>query len=155
MKALIRKLRSASRLSPGDWLLFFQAWVWLLLFDVGLRVFPFAELQAFARRSAFRLPLPRQQTDVLLRPLIMAVDRARNHHLYRMTCLRRALVLQKMLAQRGIAAELKIGVRKDGGQLGAHAWLEYQGEALGEPERITEKFTPLQKSDAVNTRKDQ
>jgi hypothetical protein len=40
-----------------------------------------------------------------------------------MTCLRRSLALQKMLAQRGIVAELKIGVHKELDMLSAHAWV--------------------------------
>jgi len=36
-----------------------------------------------------------------------------------------------MLAHSGIATELKIGVRKEAGQLSAHAWLEYQGNTGG------------------------
>jgi hypothetical protein len=63
-----------------------------------------------------------------------------------MTCLRRALTLQKLLAQRHVATELKIGVQKENGQFSAHAWLEYQGQPLGEPEKITEKFKALEKA---------
>ena len=62
-----------------------------------------------------------------------------------MTCLRRALTLQRLLAKRGISTELKIGARKDNGQLNAHAWLEYQGQIIGEPEEITERFSVLEK----------
>jgi hypothetical protein len=53
-----------------------------------------------------------------------------------------------MLAKRGIPSDLKIGVRKENGQLSAHAWLEYQGKILGEAERIVEKFSPLETSAA-------
>jgi len=63
-----------------------------------------------------------------------------------MTCLRRALTLQKVLTNRGIAAELKIGVRKEASLLSAHACLEYQGKPLGESERIVEKFVKLMKT---------
>jgi hypothetical protein len=143
---VLRKLRSAARLSSADWLLFIQAWIWLLLFDIGLRTRPFPELQAFAAQSASHPPPAPEQTERLLHITRVAVDRARYNHLYPMTCLRRSLTLQKMLAKRWIAAELKIGVRKDDGQLEAHAWLEYQGRTLGEAEKITEKFSALEKS---------
>lgn len=143
---MLRKLRSASRLSPTDWLFLLQAWFWLLFFDLGLRTRSFASLQAYAARLSSRLPLPPEETESLIRALKEAVDHARYNHLYPMTCLRRALTLQKMLAERGIAAELKIGVRKEAGQLSAHAWLEYQGKPLGEPERIAERYSPLQKT---------
>ena len=143
---MLRKLRSASRLSPTDWLLFIQAWLWLLVFDLGLHTCPFPVLQAFAARQASRPSLHPEQTENLICSLRTTVDHARYNHLYSMTCLRRALTLQKMLAHRGIATELKIGVRKEAGQLSAHAWLEYQGQPLGEAEKITEHFAALRKA---------
>jgi len=143
---MLHKLRSASRLSPTDWLFFTQAWFWLLIFDLGLRTRPFPDLQAFAARLA-KCPVPSpEQTESMIRVLKAAVDHARYNHLYPMTCLCRALTLQKLLSERGIAAELKIGVRKEAGQLSAHAWLEYQGKPLGEPERIKEQYAALMKA---------
>ena len=145
MTAVLRKLRSASRLSPKDWLLFIQAWIWLLLFDLGLRTRPFPELQTFAARLIPNPTLSPEQTENLLLTLRIAIDRAHYNHLYPMTCLRRALTLQRLLAKRGISTELKIGARKDNGKLNAHAWIEYQGQTIGEPEEITERFSVLEK----------
>jgi len=51
-----------------------------------------------------------------------------------------------MLARRGIASRLRIGVRKESNGAGgivAHAWVEVDGVALGEPEAIAERFLPL------------
>jgi len=146
MTTMPRKLRSASQLSLEDWSLFFQAWFWLLVFDLGLRTRPFPKLQTYAAQLSPRPTPSPDGTDNLLRKLRLAVDHARYNHLYPMTCLRRSLALQKMLANRGIPVELKIGVRKGDGQLNGHAWLEYQGETIGEPEKITEKFNALQKN---------
>jgi hypothetical protein len=143
---MLRKLRSASRFSPTDWLFLLEAWSWLLFFDLGLRTRRFSDLQTFAARLAARPPLPPEETENLIRALRAAVDRARYNHLYPMTCLRRSLTLQKMLSERGLAAELKIGVRKEAGQLIAHAWLEYLGQPLGEPEQITEQYATLKKA---------
>ena len=143
--SILGRLRRAARLSPAEWLAFFQAWSWLLFFDVALRLRPFPELQAFAARLSSSPAPASARTQELLRILPLAVDRARTHHLYPMTCLRRALTLQKMLARRGLPAELKIGVRKEDGQLNAHAWVEYDGNLLGEPEKITEQYAVLQK----------
>jgi hypothetical protein len=144
--SMLHKLRSASRLSPTDWLYFIQAWFWLLVFDLGLRTRSFSSLQTFAARLSPR-PIP-EKTEALIQALKTSVDHARHNHLYPMTCLRRALTLQKMLAQRGLAAELKIGVRKEAGQFLAHAWVEYQGQPLGEAEKITENFAELKKAAA-------
>ena len=145
MKAtsMLRKLNSASQLSLADWLSFIQAWIWLLLFDIGLRACPFPRLQACAARPSTRPAPPPEQTEGLILALKTAVDHARYNHLYPMTCLRRALTLQKMLARRGIAAELKIGVQKESGMLSAHAWVEYQGKPIGEPEKVMDQYMAL------------
>jgi hypothetical protein len=140
---MLHKLRSAVRLSFAEWFLFLQAWVWLLLFDIGLRTCPFPGLQVFAAPLSIRPVQPPEQTEGLILSLKTAVDRACYNHLYPMTCLCRSLALQKMLAQRGIATELKIGVQKELGILSAHAWVEYQGEPIGEPEKVTGQYIAL------------
>lgn len=139
----IRKMRSAFRFSATEWLLFFQAWFWLLFFDIGLRTRPFPSLQTFAVRASAGLAPSSEQPEDLILALKTAVDRARRNHLYPMTCLRRSLALQKMLTQRGIVSELKIGVQKELGTLSAHAWVEYRGKPIGEPEQVMDQYIPL------------
>ena len=75
-----------------------------------------------------------------------AVGRAAAHHLRPMTCLPRSIALQRMLARRGIASRMQIGVSKEGGApsgITAHAWIEVDGEPVGEPQAIEERFLPL------------
>lgn len=150
---MLNKLRNASRLSPTDWLLFIEAWFWLLIFDIGLRTLSFPKLQAYAARLVSCSTPSLKQIDDLILALCNSVDHARYNHLYQMTCLRRSLVLQKMLSERGISTELKIGVQKEAKQLIAHAWVEYQGKPLGEREHIVETFSPLQKTPLEKTGK--
>lgn len=50
----------------------------------------------------------------------------------RPACLVRALLLQQLLARRGADTRLRVGVRLNGEALHAHAWVEFQGEPLGE-----------------------
>ena len=57
-------------------------------------------------------------------------------------CLMRSLVLLRLLAVRGVATTLVIGVKTDPG-FAAHAWVEWQGAGLlptggGEYQRLTE-----------------
>lgn len=47
------------------------------------------------------------------------------------TCLEQSLALWWLLGRRGIASELRVGVRKDGEKFEAHAWVECCGVALG------------------------
>jgi hypothetical protein len=51
-------------------------------------------------------------------------------------CLPRALALQALLRQAGIASELRIGVAKAGEELAAHAWVECEGRALTDGEEL-------------------
>lgn len=53
---------------------------------------------------------------------------------WKATCLPQALASWWLLARREIPVELRIGIRKLGRELQAHAWVEYQGEAL--PSRV-------------------
>ncbi len=47
-------------------------------------------------------------------------------------CLAESVVLWFLLRRRGIAANLRIGVSKEGGRFEAHAWVEFEGVALNE-----------------------
>jgi Transglutaminase-like superfamily len=59
---------------------------------------------------------------------------AARHSPMRVSCLERSLALWWLLARRGIATRLRIGARKSGEKFEAHAWVERNGEAIGEPE---------------------
>lgn len=46
------------------------------------------------------------------------------------TCLKKSLILLRLLRKRGIPAELRLGVRKVDGDFSAHAWIESAGRTL-------------------------
>jgi hypothetical protein len=50
------------------------------------------------------------------------------------TCLERSLSLWWLLARQGLATQFRIGVRKDCEKFTAHAWVEREGVAIGEPD---------------------
>lgn len=56
---------------------------------------------------------------------------AANAALYRQACLPRSLALVTALERRGLAAELRVGIRPGGAPLAAHAWVEVDGRVLG------------------------
>jgi hypothetical protein len=70
---------------------------------------------------------------------------AARHSVVSTTCLERSLVLWRLLAQRGISAQLRIGVRKSGEKFEAHAWVERNGVAVGEPEANHLHYAPFAK----------
>ena len=60
-----------------------------------------------------------------------------------MGCLPRSIALQRLLADRGVTARLRVGVRKEGAELHAHAWVESAGRVVGEAEPVEARFLPL------------
>ena len=52
------------------------------------------------------------------------------------SCLERSLALWWLLARHGIMSQLRIGARKTGEKFEAHAWVERDGAAIGEPDGI-------------------
>lgn len=59
-------------------------------------------------------------------------------------CLEQSLALWWLLRQRGIPADLRIGVRKDAGSFEAHAWVETNGTVLSESGEQHTHFVPLE-----------
>jgi len=58
------------------------------------------------------------------------------------TCLKKSLILLRILGRRGVRAELRLGVRKAQEQFSAHAWVVCEGRiVLGGG--IVHLFTPL------------
>jgi Transglutaminase-like superfamily len=64
------------------------------------------------------------------------------------TCLPRSLTLWWLLRRRGIGAELRIGVRKDGEVITAHAWVVCRGEVVGDGEHG--RYEPFESGTLAN-----
>jgi hypothetical protein len=137
VKAFRRRLSRARELTARQWSVLLAASYWLVVVDVGLRLFGLPRVQ--------RLLLPRKGDALSLQAgeIVHLVDMAVRRLPYRGPCLRRSLVLQRFLRQTGMETELRFGVMKSEGRLAAHAWLEHEGRALGEPALVEEKFAKL------------
>jgi hypothetical protein len=59
------------------------------------------------------------------------------------TCLRQALAVRTWLRRRGLDAQLKIGVKKNGEALDAHAWVELEGVPLAQTNLTHHPFQGL------------
>ena len=96
------------------------------LVRVGLSVLRFPKLRAALRPARRRSPLagigPLAEPD----DLAWAVAAA-GRRIPRATCLVQALALELMLIRSGHAADIEIGVAKEGGQFEAHAWVQAEG----------------------------
>jgi hypothetical protein len=137
-----RKLRTAMRFSACDWGLLLQAWLLLVAVDLGLRGVGFKRVQAFAAGTAGETR-DGAEAAAVIRRVGRLVDAAARHHVYAMTCLRRALVLQRLLGARGVETELRLGVERERDALRAHAWLERGGRVIGEAASVGAEYAVL------------
>jgi hypothetical protein len=89
-------------------------------------------------------PAPRHAT---IRRAHRAVRRASRAWPVNVRCLQTALVLHRVLHARRVHSTLRIGVRFDGGELRAHAWVEVDGCRLDGAPDSDHGFTPLELPD--------
>ena len=61
-------------------------------------------------------------------------------------CLSRSVTLWWLLRRRRIASELRIGVRKEGETLLAHAWVEQHGRPLNDSEAVCRRYAVFERN---------
>lgn len=85
--------------------------------------------------------------------LTVALERCMEYGPFRFHCLVQALALRRMLEQEGIeGAAVRVGVRRDGTEFAAHAWVELDGAPLLESPGFLEAYTPLPELDVFPER---
>ncbi len=137
--------RSFWRLTRLERLLLLRAMLLLPLTSLALRLVGFRSLQALLVR---RLPAapefsrePAVERAALTARMVRAAARRDPG---RPNCLKQSVVLWWLLRRQGIPAELRIGVRKTGQVLEAHAWVEHEGAPLHEEEDLHEHYAPFE-----------
>jgi hypothetical protein len=143
----MERLRKALRLTRCDYCCLIQAWILLHLFHAGLRCRSLPTLVRWCRSFPSAPPrLPAQDRD----PARVAwlVTLAARIGPLRTTCLTQGLALLWLLERHGLPASLQIGVARDQGQLGAHAWVVHGGRTLlgfaaSEPESPLTSTMPI------------
>lgn len=136
------KLRAALKLSPHDWIILAEMWVSLLVVDLALRYLSFRRIRRFATQI-HEDHVSGSQKWAKIRHRQRLVNIAARHHIYPMSCLRQALVLQRFLGRQGIETRLQIGVRAEANSLDAHAWLECDGVPIGQTSDVMGRFAIL------------
>ncbi|HEV2521592.1 MAG TPA: lasso peptide biosynthesis B2 protein [Candidatus Acidoferrales bacterium] len=71
------------------------------------------------------------------------LDAASRRGVVRGNCLSRSIALCWLLRRRGIPAQLRIGARKIGNQLEAHAWIEVAGHAINDSDDVQTRYAPF------------
>jgi Transglutaminase-like superfamily len=113
----------------------------LPLISISLRWRGFRSTKAFLEQF-LSAPYGSQNADAQVRAVLIAkiVHASARNGIGDPTCLEISLALWWLLARQGIASELRVGIRKDGGTFEAHAWVECGGQTLSDPEILHHHF---------------
>jgi len=140
------RLAKWCRLSGEEHGILLLALVLLPMIALGLR---FAGLRRIRALLACRRPLAEIQADAehaLARAAAVArlVAAAARHGPYKAKCLPIALTLAWLLQRRGMATDLRLGVRKAAARFEAHAWIELGGTPLIDGPDVHERFVAFE-----------
>jgi hypothetical protein len=129
------RLRRFRALEPAARAIFLRAAILLPLLSLSLRVRGFGATQASLQK---RLPAANQKTcsaHAVAAAITSRMVRAAVHHgSGSPSCLEESLALWWLLGRQGVVSQLRIGIRKESAKFEAHAWVEFEGAALNEPE---------------------
>lgn len=134
------------RLPASEKACFAQAWVLLPLTAIALR---FTRLQRWqsaldrGARNRTALPVAAEELARLAEPVARMVRAASRRLPFQPTCLHQSVVLQFLLARRGIPAQMRLGSQLDGAKFQAHAWVECGGHILNDADDIHLRYTPF------------
>lgn len=105
--------------------------LWLVRLELWL--LPFGRVTRLGKRPPAETPSSQTSSIETSRVKIARLAKtlsAVNRYVPHATCLTQALAGQRLLAAHGYPSRLRIGVRKDGARLSAHAWLEHEGTVV-------------------------
>lgn len=147
------RLQRFRQLSGDERWLLVESMALLPMTAVALRLVGFRRWQAALSRLA-----PRGEAGTVGCPeasiargknVARIVRVASRYSLCRTNCLEQSLVLWCLLLRRGVPADLRIGVRKAGGSLEAHAWVQLGSVILNDAEDVHQHYTPFDRDIAA------
>jgi transglutaminase superfamily protein len=130
-------LKRYRELNPEARKLFHRAAVMLPCVALSLHLRGFKKTaEALEKKLSSSVSLrPQTENPATLAQLASHMVKAAGRYgILRPSCLAESLTLWFLLKQRGVAADLRIGVRKTAQKFEAHAWVEYAGAALNQTE---------------------
>ena len=143
---MARKLQKLAKISPREWVILLQLFLFSLVTAVALRLVGLPRLVRFIAQCAVK-PRPRRFPVLHGRyeagRLILLVELATRVTHGQRRCLARSLLLFWLLNARGEKPELLIGVCKEASALNSHAWIETQGIVISDSQKITGRFATL------------
>ena len=143
---MISKWRKFRNLSTAERRILIRAVALLPLVSIACTFLGFRRVQSifFKQRKTRHVDaVLNQGTAITAKRIGQLTDAGCRFPLYRFRCLVRSIVLCHLLASQGFEAQLEFGVRKDGKKIRAHAWVEIDGDPLGESANLYSAYTPL------------
>lgn len=138
----MRRLRQLLDLTPAERSLLFRAIPLVAAVRLCLWMMPFDTFRRGCASVLVRVARPQRHEGLPPRKIVWLVAVA-SRSVPKAHCLTRSVAAQMLLARQGYFAIMQIGVRKDGDELDAHAWLEHEGLPLSESELHLSRFTRL------------
>ncbi|HEY7895627.1 MAG TPA: lasso peptide biosynthesis B2 protein [Gemmatimonadaceae bacterium] len=157
MNRVTKLLHKLATLSPREWVDLLQGQAALLAAQVLVWTRPTGQLVAHSAASAAQVVA----SDANVEPanmqraqqLGLAVSRAGDYGLFRPLCLVRAVAVHRMLEKHRIrGGRIRIGVRMRRGRFGAHAWVEYGGQVVGDNVEHVGSFAELSEVQLVDAK---
>ncbi len=136
------KLAKLHALSWPERRMLLAAMAWMPVFWLGLHGLGLRRFQKWLKH-----PPLLKENDLPLAEIMgiaMAVNRAATLVRIPANCLPRSLLLGWLLRRRGVASQLRIGVKMNNGSLTAHAWVEYAGIPINDQPNVGEQFAAFQ-----------
>ena len=126
---------------------FFLGLLFLPAVAIWLRVSTFRSVQQALEKWHGDLDLTNRRDDPRIftdaQSASRMLDAASRRGVVRGNCLSRSIALCWLLRRRGIPAHLRIGARKIGNQLEAHAWVEVAGHAINDSDNVQTRYAPF------------
>jgi hypothetical protein len=134
-------IAEAGRLSGAERRELLRAWAALPAVWFGLRVLP---LRRLLRTPAVPAAEGHGGANTA-RGAARLVNAAARFSPFPHSCLSRSIVLWRLLQRRGVAAEIRVGVRRDRGPMAAHAWVEVDGEPVNDAPDVAERHAVFER----------
>lgn len=138
MWAALRRFRELSPEARG---LFVSAAILLPMVRLSLRLRGFRATQSSLRQLFARSASSTYNVRVIDAVVVARAVRSAAYRSFgNPNCLERSLTLWGLLQREGLAAEIRIGAKKQGEAFEAHAWVECQGQVLNEPQEVHKHY---------------
>ena len=119
--------------------------LWMLFKSHVLAKFGYAALRREMNMAMASNGLTNVEDTITV--VVAAVDRACRYYPTSPACLQRSVALASMLRKRGIAADLKIGIRQF--PFASHAWVEVGGRIINDAQPVRELYPTLHEFKAM------